>query len=586
MKNYSTKHLKFLLYEVLNVQELTQYAYFSMHGKDTFDMVLEIAEEISNKVMASAYADSDRKPAHFENGKITVHPAVKEFIKVYTEAGLLSATFPFEWEGQQLPKSVFAATEYINFSCHNSFMMFTDLINGCANLIYTFGTEEQKQTYLPNMLAAKWLGTMCLTEPQAGSSLSDISTMAYPQEDGTYKIVGQKIFISAGDHDVSDNIINLVLAKIVGSPEGAKGISLFIVPKYNSNGSLNDVSTIGMYHKMGQKATPAAHLSFGANNACTGYLLGEANKGLLQMFQMMNGARLGVGITGISIASAAYHTSLQYANERIQGRDLINNQPVTIINHPDVKRMLLSQKAIYEGGLALLLQNYLYLDLLKVDNENREKYHLLLELLTPVCKTYGAEMGIYAVNQGLQVLGGYGYTEDFPLEQMARDVRIMSIYEGTTGIQSQALLGRQVPLKNGISMVFLKEEIDKTIQEAEQIESIKNELNRFKDCWQRLEKITQHLLKIAQTGNIENYLADATHYMEFFGITCVAWQWLKMGAVAAKALENSTENQEFYASKLHTMKYFYKYEIAKLTTLESVLLDDEYLTNSQVVIGE
>jgi alkylation response protein AidB-like acyl-CoA dehydrogenase len=602
MKTFSRRNIQFLLYEVLNAEALTQYDYFNAHDRETFDMTLDTATEISEKIMWAHYVDSDRKPPELENGQVKVHEGVLAFIKAYAESGLLSATFPVEWEGQQLPKTVNAAVEYICMCGHNSFIMFTDLAVGCSNLILNFGTDEQKRQFVLPLLSGKWGGTMCLTEPQAGSSLSDISTMALPQSDGTYKINGQKIFISAGDQDYAENIIHLVLARIEGAPKGTKGISLFIVPKNKieipplgrsaaRDRGLNDVQSIGIFHKMGQKATPALHLGFGENNECVGYLLGEAHKGLPQMFQMMNGARLGVGLTGISIASAAYNASLQYAHERTQGRRLnakgAQNEPTAILNHPDVRRMLLTQKAVVEGGMAFIFQCYYYMDMLKVSQtpEDKTKYDALLELLTPVAKTYGAEMGIVSVNQGLQVLGGYGYTEDFPLEQMARDVRIMSIYEGTTGIQSQALLGRQVTRNNGLGLKLWQEEVQKDVAESADYEIFVPYCTAITEKLLRFEAVTKHLLEIAGQGDAEVFMADATLYMEFFGILNVAWQWLRMAQVAQKALltQNVSEDDRvFYGSKIQTMQFFYKYELSKTHYLADCLLNTEVLT----VVGE
>ena len=425
-KTFSRRNLDFTLFEVLNLTELANHPYFSAHDRETFDLTLDMASDIASRIMRPAYVPSDRQPPVLEDGQVKVHPAVYEFYKSFAETGLLAAVFPAEWGGQQLPKTIAAAAEFMLGSAHNAFIMYSDLTKGAANLILKFGTDEQKQAFLPPMLSGEWAGTMCLTETQAGSSLSDISTTAYPQADGTYKIVGQKIFISAGDQHFSENIVHLVLARIEGAPKGTKGISLFIVPKkrWNSEGMTsshpltslqdNDVTSIAIYHKMGQKATPAMHLEFGSNNDCTGYLLGEAHRGLPQMFLMMNGARLGVGMGGIHIASAAYYASLQYAHERPQGRRLNEKsalgEPVPIIRHPDVRRMLLLQKAIVEGGLCLILHCYKYLDMEKVaaDPAEQKHYNDLLELLTPVAKTYGAEMGFFSANQGLQVLGGYG----------------------------------------------------------------------------------------------------------------------------------------------------------------------------------
>ena len=492
----------------------------------------------------------------------------------------------------QVPKTVSATLEFIMGSANNSFVMYCDLTKGAANLIYSFGNDEQKALFLPKMLTGEWLGTMCLTETQAGSSLSDVATTATPQADGTYKIKGQKIFISAGDQDITDNIIHLVLARIDGAPKGTKGISLFIVPKNRENtegGTLtsNDVTSIGIYHKMGQKATPAMHLEFGAKEDCIGYLLGEANRGLPHMFLMMNSARLGVGMGGIHTASAAYYASLQYAQERPQGRRLNEKsalgEPTTIIHHPDVRRMLLLQKAIVEGGLSLILKCYQYLDLEKVHSDDpsvKKQYNDLLELLTPVAKTFGAEMGFIAVNQGVQVLGGYGYTEDFELEQMARDVRIMSLYEGTTGIQAQALLGRQVVGMQGRSLIAWYNEVAKDVHEAENIKTLKPYWKKQMAAMQQLQKVTNHLFKVAAKGNTEILLSDANLYMEAFGILNVAWQWLKHGIVAQKAIEAQAQGDDlvFYQSKIQTMQFYFHYEVPKLKGLAERLMDKTVLT--------
>ena len=587
-KLFSRETIDFLLNEVIEVERLLQWDYFHAHSSETLAMTLDTATEVSQRIMQANYVSSDRNPPQLENGKVSVHSGVHDFIKAYAETGLLSATFPFEWEGQQLPKTVNAAVEFICMSGHNSFIMFTDLMVGCGNLILSYGTEAQKQLFLPKLLAGQWGGTMCLTEPQAGSSLASISTKAVPQEDGTYKINGQKIFISAGDHDATENILHLVLARIEGAPQGTKGISLFIVPKTKTDilplGAGNDVVSIGIFHKMGQKATPALHLGFGQDNNCIGYLLGQPHQGLPQMFQMMNSARLGVGMTGIAIASAAYQTSLAYAKERTQGKGLspalASEDSVAIIHHPDVRRMLLTQKAIVEGTLAFIFQCYYYLDMLKVSQteDERTKYDSLLELLTPVAKTYGAEMGIVAVNQGLQVLGGYGYTEDFGLEQMARDVRIMSIYEGTTGIQSQALLGRQITRNKGLALKWWRQEVEVDLAKAETLKELTVYSARLREALAQFEQVTNHLLTFAAAGENEAFLADATLYMELFGILNVAWHWLKMGTVAQQKLATKPLNLDFYQSKIHTMKFYYTYEVTKIDYLSKVLMENEKLT--------
>ncbi len=607
-KFFSRRNLDFTLFNVLNVNELTQFDYFSAFDTETFSFTLDTATDIAEKIMHPVYVDSDKKQPELVNGQVKVHQGIHDFVKTFSEAGLIAAPFSTEYGGMQLPKCVAAAGEFIMGCAHNSFVMYTDLTRGAANLIYTFGTPEQKNIFLPKMLSGEWLGTMCLTETQAGSSLSDVATTATPQPNGTYKIKGQKIFISAGDHDVTDNIVHLVLARIDGAPKGTKGISLFIVPKKKistlvtdqptnrlTDQPTNDVSSIGIYHKMGQKATPAMHLEFGAENNCIGYLLGEPHRGLPQMFLMMNGARLGVGLGGIQIASPAYYASLQYAQERPQGRRLNEKialgAPTTIIHHPDVRRMLLLQKATVEGGLSFILQCYKYMDLEKASKEKEKTgtesskafveayyYNSLLELLTPVAKTYGAEAGFISVNQGVQVLGGYGYTEDFELEQMLRDVRIMSLYEGTTGIQSQALLGRQVIANQGSSLMLWYGEVIEDTRAAKKSATLKPYWNQLNNAINKFKKVTDHLLQVASKGDMEVLLSDANLYMEAFGILNVAWQWLKHGIAAEKKATTDPDDAAFYASKIETMKFFFHYEVPKLSGLFTRLRDDTQLT--------
>ena len=590
-KHFSRRNLDFTLFEVLKVDTLTQYDYFNAHDRDTFGMVIDTAAEIAEKILKPAFVDADRHQPELINGEVKAHKGVREFYDAYAESGLLSAPFSFDYGGQQLPKTVATAAEFICGGANNAFVMYPDLTKGAANLIVSFGTAEQKAAFSSKMLSGEWTGTMCLTETQAGSSLSDVATSATPQADGTYKIKGQKIFISAGDHDVRDNIVHLVLARIDGAPKGTKGISLFIVPKkrLNTEGVLesNDVASIGIYHKMGQKATPAMHLGFGEKDDCIGHLLGTENRGLPQMFVMMNGARLGVGMGGVHIGSAAYYASLQYANERPQGRRLNEKnalgEPTTIIHHPDVRRMLLQQKAFVEGGLCFILQCYTYLDHEKAtaDPSVKQHYNDLLELLTPVAKTYGAEAGIVSVNQGIQVLGGYGYTEDFELEQLSRDVRIMSLYEGTTGIQAQAVLGRQIPRNGGAAVGLWLTEVKKDLDVAYLLPKSKVYAALLDAELAEWQKTTAHLLAIAGRGEAEVFLSDATLYLELFGILNVGWQWLRMGSVAEKAATQNDVNdieKAFYASKMHTMQYFFHYELPKTKGLTARLMDETVLT--------
>ncbi len=387
----------------------------------------------------------------------------------------------------------------------------------------------------------------------------------------------------------AENVVHFVLARIDGAPLGTKGISLFLVPKYRQEGEqlvFNDVTVAGLYHKMGQKGSPATHLMYGEKEDCHGYLLGEPHRGLAYMFQMMNEARIAVGIGAAGIASAAYYASLKYAHERPQGRPLNNKknlaqEQILIIHHPDVRRMLLMQKAIVEGSLSLALQASLYADLEKVsEGTEKHRYQMLLDLLTPVVKTYPAEMAIQSISQGLQILGGAGYCKDFPLENYYRDIRIYSIYEGTTGIQSQDLLGRKITMNQGEAMQYLNAEIFQTIESAKSYEELKPYAELLETSMSRIQSVLAHLIPFAMKGDIERYLADANLFMELMGITLVSWQWLKQGISAKQSLIRGVQGveAEFYLSKLHTMRFFFHYEIPKTLGLEHRLKDVTMLT--------
>jgi butyryl-CoA dehydrogenase len=543
MITYSRRNLDFLLYEVEEILKITAYPYFQAHNRETFSFVLDTAEGIAEKHLRPYLKESDLHPPELIHNRVNVHPALKEFYKSFCDNGLMSASFAEKYGGQQLPKTVYGASDFIIGNGHNGFEMFTGLASAAARLLITFGSDELVDHFALKILSGEYTATMCLTETQAGSSLSDVVTIGIPQSDGTYKIKGQKIFISAGDHDITDTIVHLVLARTPGAPSGTKGLSLFAVPTSREvDGHIisNDVTSIGIYHKMGQKSTPAMHLEFGAKDDCIGYIIGEEHKGLEYMFQMMNASRLGVGMAGTYIASSAYYHSLQYAQERIQGKRMSSNQlvePCPIIQHPDVRRMLFFQKAMVEGSLAFIFYCFHLQDLEQVSTgDERLRYNNLLELLTPVAKTFGAEMGIQSVQNGMQVLGGYGYTDDFILEQLARDIRIMSIYEGTTGIQAQALLGRQIPLQNGRSLQYWKDEVMKDIINARDSKALGMYAGILLEEILQLESITKHLLSIAQKNSTEIFLRDATLYMEYFGIINVAWHWLRQGAAAHRAL--------------------------------------------------
>ena len=587
---FSKRNLQFLLHEVFKAEELAQYPYFSAHDRETFNMVLDSAAYIADTHMFPYLKSVDQEQPELKNGKVSVHPKIKDYLRAVGDAGLIGAGFSFDQGGQQLPELVNSCIGYILMAANNG-MMYIGLTSGAANLITTFGATELQEKYVPNMLSGQWQGTMALTEPQAGSSLSDVATTATPQADGSFKIRGQKVFISAGDHDAADNIIHLMLGRIDGAPKGTKGISLFVVPKFRptETGEFvdNDVTSTGIYHKMGQHGVPAMHLTMGERDDCVGWLVGEPHHGLAYMFQMMNEARIGVGMTGAAIATAAYHAALQYAKERPQSRrlnekNLLDTPQIPIINHPDVRRMLLFQKAITEGSLSILLETARLFDLSHVaEGEEKEKYTLLLEILTPVAKTFPSEMGVQSVSQSMQTFGGYGYTEDFPVEQLYRDIRITPIYEGTTGIQAQDLLGRKMTMKGGKAPQLLFAEMSKTIAEASTYDDLKPYAGRLANELKQTQDVVMALMPHAMSGNIERYLSDATLFLELFGTVCVAWQWLKQAIVARQALLTQNPDGDelaFYEGKIHTMKFYFHYEVPKTLGLAQRLKDPEVLT--------
>lgn len=585
---YSPQNLKYLMFDVHGIRDLLQQEHFSHLDEESVLLMLDSAKQIADTYLFPNYEDMDRNEPQLEDGNITVHKSVRPYMDAVGEAGWIAATAPMEYNGMQAPEMMNVASNFIFSAANNGGVQLSGLTHSAANLLLSFGTEDQKRYYLPNMYAGKWQGTMALTEPQAGSSLSDVTTSATPQGDGSYKIKGQKIYISGGDYVGAENVVHFVLARIDGAPKGTKGISLFLVPKYRENGDFNDVTVAGLYHKMGQKGSPAAHLMYGEKDDCIGHLIGVENKGLGHMFQMMNEARIAVGVGAAAVASAAYYASLQYAKERPQGRPLndknLDQDQTMIINHPDVRRMLLLQKAFVEGGISLGMQAANYVDLIHTtEGEEKEKYQLLLDILTPIVKTYPSEQAIHSISQGLQVLGGGGFCKDFPLENYFRDIRIYAIYEGTTGIQSLDLMGRKITMQNGKALQLLSAEIIETIQEAMTLEELKPYAKKLQESIGRIQEVLTHLMPHAMQGDVERYLADATLFMEMTGITIVAWQWLKQGIKAKQLLlTGDTEyGQEFLTSKLHTMKYFFHYELPKTMGLAYTLTDDSMLTLSR-----
>ncbi|WOC39405.1 acyl-CoA dehydrogenase [Polaribacter sp. HL-MS24] len=588
--------LKYILYDVQKLENLLVRERFQDHDMESLDLFIESVKEFSDRELYPYLQEMDETPAHYKDGTVMVHQQVPVMMKKGGELGIISASFNYEDGGLQIPFMAHQAAAYIMDAANNHLPGYAGLTQGAAELIIEFGSEILKETYVPKMNSGTWGGTMCLTEPQAGSSLSDIVTKATPTDNGFYKIAGQKIFISGGDHQYAENIVHLVLARIEGAPKGTKGISLFVVPKHRptSDGSLeyNDVMTVADFQKMGQRGYCTTHLGFGDADDCRGWLVGEENKGLAQMFLMMNSARIAVGRGAAAIAMAAYRTSLQYANERPQGRKLTSTgkknpseKQSLIIEHPDVRRMLLLQKSIVEGSLSLVLLAAKYYDLVhsSVDLAEKEKYHLLLEMIIPIVKTFPSEAGAMSVNNGLQVLGGYGFCTDFTLQQYYRDIRISALYEGTTGIQSQDLLGRKVPMQNGKALELLAAEVMQTIAQASEHPDLVPYAKQLTTAVQLSQQILQKLMPFALKGNYERYLSDANLFMEYMSHLSISWLWLEMAVHSKETLiaEKLIYDTDFYESKIHTMKFYFTYELPKTTSLAASLMSDEVLTIKQ-----
>ena len=585
--------VKFLMNQVQDLNTVLTKERYQDHDSESVDLFLDSVKQFADKELFPYFKEMDEKPAYHKDGTVHVHPQVEKMMVEGGALGLISAPFDYEDGGLQIPLLVHTAAGYILDAANNHLPGYSGLTSGAAELIIAFASDALKEKFTPKMLTGEWGGTMCLTEPQAGSSLSDIVTKATPTDQEHYKISGQKIFISGGDHQYADNIVHLLLARIEGAPAGTKGISLFVVPKFrpDSDGNLhsNDVTTVADFQKMGQRGYCTTHLGFGDKDDCEGYLVGEANKGLHYMFLMMNGARIAVGRTASAIASGAYYASLEYANERPQGRKLssdgtknLNQKQSLILEHPDVRRMLLLQKAMVEGSMNLVFRAARYHDLehTATDKNEKHKYHNLLEMIIPVVKTYPSEAGIYSINNGLQVLGGYGFCTDYILQQYYRDIRICAIYEGTTGIQSQDLLGRKMMLNNGEGAQLLMAEINETLEAALQTPGLENWAKQLGEQLQQTQQVLEHLVPFAMKGDYERFLADASIFMEFFSLIIIGWSWLEIGVASKRALitGDTSHEADFYESKLEALEYFFVYELPKTKGHAEILMHSSSVT--------
>ncbi|WP_096697116.1 acyl-CoA dehydrogenase [Polaromonas sp. AER18D-145] len=588
--------LDFLLYQWLAAESLNQRERFADHSRETFDAVFDTCERIAREKFAPFNRLVDTQEPQFDGEKVILPQATHEAHKAYAGSGMLSAAQDYDEGGMQLPYTIEAAANCF-FAMASVSIGSSLLTKGNANLLLVHGTEAQKEVFARNEFAGRFSGTMCLSEPQAGSSLSDITTRAVPDGDDfeaeplgpRYRLKGNKMWISAGEHELTENIIHLVLAKIPGPDgkliPGTRGISLFIVPKkmVGTDGQLtgerNDVALAGLNHKLGWRGTTNTLLNFGEGKypvpstgsgrpvaGAVGYLVGKPHEGLRCMFHMMNEARIGVGTAAVMLGMAGYYASLDYAKNRPQGRPVgpagkDSAQPqVRIIEHADVKRMLLAQKAYCEGALALELYCARLVDEQHTAEAGpADDARLLLEVLTPIAKSWPSEWCLEANSLAIQIHGGYGYTRDFPVEQYWRDNRLNMIHEGTHGIQATDLLGRKVLMEGGKGLQLLAARIHSTMERASQVPELADYAKALGQALQQVGATTQAAWA---TGNPQDALANAVPYMQGFGHTVLAWIWLDVALAALQA--DATKSIAVTAGKLGAVRYFYHYELPKI----------------------
>ena len=567
------RFIDFLLFEVLNVEALHALPAFSEHNRETVEIYLASARRLARQHLFPAYKAMDEAPPRLENGHVRVHSLMHDLYPRMVELGVLSATRPPEVGGQRLPISVAVLASCYLMAANLSAYGYLGLTTGAARLIESFGSDELKERFMTRMYSGEWTGTMALTEPQAGSSLTDVKTTAVETDAGHYLIKGSKIFISGGDHDLTENIVHLTLARIEGAPPGIKGVSLFAIPKKRLEGDTlvpNDIEVAGVIHKIGWRGLPSLALAYGSSGDCHGWLVGEPHRGISYMFQMMNEARLMVGMNGAATASVAFHESLEYAKTRPQGRNFENRDPkspqVPIIEHADVRRMLLRQKAIAWGSLALLAHTARLTDLSEhAETEaERQRAFFLLDLLTPMAKSFPAEKGFESNALAVQILGGYGYSSEYLPESWLRDQKLNSIHEGTTGIHSLDLLGRKVPSAGGATFAALLDEIVKTCKQARDVGIDPEWAQCLEDAVVDTRNTTQHLAMLGLEGNVAGMLRHSAHYLDLASTLVMGWIWLDMAVKAQQNRGNRQEDADFYDGIQLAAQYWIHTEVPRI----------------------
>ncbi len=564
------RDVEFVIHEQLHAENLADLCDdFADFNKKTIDLVINEAKNFAVKELLPANKDGDEQGCTLENGKVTTPDSFKRLYKIFNEGEWLAVTEPPEWGGQGMPKTIASAgAEYFN-GANFPFMMYPGLTQGAGHLVEKFGTDEQREIYLRNMFTGKWTGTMLLTEPGAGSDVGALTSKAVRNDDGTFTITGEKIFISGGDHDLTENIIHPVLARIEGAPEGSKGISLFLVPKFRVNedgsiGEFNDVICTGIEHKMGIHGNSTCSLSLGSKGNCIGTLLGEENKGMKAMFLMMNEARRLVGFQGFACATTAYMYALDYAKNRIQGKDLLqfmdpDAKSVSITKHPDVRRQLMMMKVYVEGMRTLLyfVQFCADMETHAPTQEEKDKYHGFVEVLTPIAKGYVTDRSFEICSQGMQVYGGYGFIEEYPMAQLLRDCRITLIYEGTNGIQAMDLLGRKLGLNKGKPIMDLFGEMQKSIVAGKANSMLEKATAKVEEAMNKLAEVAIHMGQTAMSEKVLSAFANAHPFQDATGDVTMAWMLLWRATIAAEKLEKAKrKDKAFYEGIIKSLHFF------------------------------
>ncbi len=582
----NTRDQRFVLFEQLDVEKLLQSERFKDFTKDDLLMILNEAEKLAVNVIAPTLKEGDQVGARFIDGKVTAPECFREPFKKYCEGGWMNPMDSPDVGGQGIPYSVGFSILELFGAANYAFCMYPGLTHGAAGLIHSFGTEEQKNKYMYKLYEGVWTGTMCLTEPGAGSDVGALKTSARKLPDGKYLITGTKCFISSGDHNLTPNIIHPVLARIEGDPPGTKGISIFIVPKYrvNDDGSVgegNDVNTGGIEHKMGIKGSATATLNFGENGSCIGELLGEEREGIKVMFQMMNEARLGTGMQGLDLGSAAFEHAVAYARERVQGTAIWearnpDAKPVTIINHPDIRRRLLWMKAHVEGMRSLCSFTAFVFDMSKIakTEEERAKYAGLTDLLTPIIKAYCSDKGVLICSMAMDVYGGYGYCSEYPVEQYLRDAKIAPIYEGTNGIQALDLVGRKLGQKKGANLMNMAGIIQANIAKLKSHKELGKSIAILEEAANACLEMTMFFAQVGKAGDFLLPVLNASKFLEIFGDVLMGHFLLDAGSIAydklqaiydakgadssakQKALQSQDKEAAFYSGRIASAKFF------------------------------